>query len=333
MNTKMRVVGLIAGGDPSRRACSSGRRRRLPRGGPFSCCTDAAGTRRPAAPVGRGGPDRLPDHLAVLRVGRRTEATALKQVTDAIKAANPGLDLDVRTSRSTTSSRSSRSRPPAAAVPTCSSPRTTASARRPARACSSTSVDAEGKLTNDVGLFRSTAARSTARCTWFPSRSRPSPCSTTSRKLATPPATTDALLAGVKHGIDQGRLRRRQRLPLVRLVGRLRRSADGRHRQCIADTTGVADAYKWLQDLQAAGATWYDKYDDLASDFQSGKIDLIIDGPWASGGYKEALGDNLGVARCPPVQGPSQPMTASTACTSTPTSQTLSWRSTSPSRW
>jgi len=72
--------------------------------------------------------------------------------------------------------------------------------------------------------------------------------------------------------------------------------------KCIADTTGVADAYKYFQDLQTAGAKWYDKYDDLASDFKAGKISLIVDGPWASGGYKDALKANLAVARCRPVR-------------------------------
>jgi arabinogalactan oligomer/maltooligosaccharide transport system substrate-binding protein len=72
----------------------------------------------------------------------------------------------------------------------------------------------------------------------------------------------------------------------------------------------VPDAYKYFQDLQTAGAKWYDKYDDLASDFKAGKIDLIVDGPWASGGYKDALGDNLAVAPMPAgPKGNSQPLT------------------------
>ena len=80
--------------------------------------------------------------------------------------------------------------------------------------------------------------------------------------------------------------------------------------KCVADTTGVGDAYKYFQDLQAAGAKWYDKYDDLASDFKAGKINLIVDGPWASGGYKDALKDNLAVAPMPSgPKGPSKPLT------------------------
>ena len=41
-----------------------------------------------------------------------------------------------------------------------------------------------------------------------------------------------------------------------------------------------------------------------------GKIDLIVDGPWASGGYKDALKDNLAVAPMPAgPKGPSKPLT------------------------
>ena len=80
--------------------------------------------------------------------------------------------------------------------------------------------------------------------------------------------------------------------------------------KCVADTTGVGDAYKYFQDLQTAGAKWYEKYDDMAADFKAGKIDLIVDGPWASGGYKDALKANLAVAPMPAgPKGPSQPLT------------------------
>ena len=61
--------------------------------------------------------------------------------------------------------------------------------------------------------------------------------------------------------------------------------------KCIADTTGVADAYKYLVELQTAGATFYPNYDDMANAFKAGEIDLIVDGPWASGGYKDVHPD------------------------------------------
>jgi arabinogalactan oligomer/maltooligosaccharide transport system substrate-binding protein len=129
-------------------------------------------------------------------------------------------------------------------------------------------------------------------------------------KVATPPATTDELLQAVKDGKIKAGFDAHSSYHSfgwwAAFGGKLMDDSG----KCIADTTGVPDAYKYFQDLQTAGAKWYDKYDDLASDFKAGKIDLIVDGPWASGGYKEALGDNLAVAPMPAgPKGPSQPLT------------------------
>jgi arabinogalactan oligomer / maltooligosaccharide transport system substrate-binding protein len=79
--------------------------------------------------------------------------------------------------------------------------------------------------------------------------------------------------------------------------------------KCIADQGGVADAFQYLKDLQGAGTTFYPKYDDMAADFKEGKLDMIVDGPWAAGGYAESVA-NLGVAAMPagPV-GPALPLT------------------------
>jgi arabinogalactan oligomer/maltooligosaccharide transport system substrate-binding protein len=118
-------------------------------------------------------------------------------------------------------------------------------------------------------------------------------------KIPTPPATTDELLAAVKAGtIHPGFDAHSSYHSFGWWAGFGGQLMDASGK-CVADTTGVADAYKYFQALQAAGAKWYDKYDDLATDFKSGKIDLIVDGPWASGGYKTALADNLAVAPMP----------------------------------
>ena len=124
--------------------------------------------------------------------------------------------------------------------------------------------------------------------------------------LTTPPATTDALLAGVKDGsIKAG------------FFG----SKDGAYHnfgwwgafggklmddtgKCVADQGGVADSLKYLTDLQTAGAKFYPAYDDMANAFKAGDINLIIDGPWATGGYKK---DVPGVASAPIPAGPSGP--------------------------
>ena len=129
-------------------------------------------------------------------------------------------------------------------------------------------------------------------------------------KIATPPATTDELLAGVTDGSIKAGFDAHSSYHSfgwwAAFGGKLMDDSG----KCVADTTGTADAYAYFQALQTAGAKWYDKYDDLASDFKAGKIDLIVDGPWASGGYKDALKDNLAVAPMPSgPKGPSQPLT------------------------
>lgn len=122
------------------------------------------------------------------------------------------------------------------------------------------------------------------------------------------PTTTAELLAGVKDGslklgIDQASY---HNFGWWGAFGGKLMDASGK---CIADQAGVADAYKYLADLKAAGATFYKKYDDLATAFKTGKVNVIVDGPWATGGYIAAL-PKLAVAPMPAgPAGPAQPMT------------------------
>jgi arabinogalactan oligomer/maltooligosaccharide transport system substrate-binding protein len=74
--------------------------------------------------------------------------------------------------------------------------------------------------------------------------------------------------------------------------------------------TGVADSYKWLQDLKAAGMKFYQNDNDAKADLISGKIAGFIDGPWQSGDLKKALGDKLAVVEGPKGTGNWGPMTA-----------------------
>jgi arabinogalactan oligomer/maltooligosaccharide transport system substrate-binding protein len=128
-------------------------------------------------------------------------------------------------------------------------------------------------------------------------------------KVATPPKTTDELLAGVKAGTIKAGFDAHSSYHSFGWWAGFGGSLMDDAGKCVADTTGVGDAYKYFQDLQTAGAKWYDKYDDLAADFKAGKINLIVDGPWASGGYKEVLKDNLAVAPMPAgPKGPSKPL-------------------------
>ena len=58
--------------------------------------------------------------------------------------------------------------------------------------------------------------------------------------------------------------------------------------KCVADQGGFADAYKYLQDLKAAGAKYYTDGNALKQDFQTGKLDAIIDGPWQTADFTTA---------------------------------------------
>ncbi len=127
-----------------------------------------------------------------------------------------------------------------------------------------------------------------------------------SASLATPPATTDDLLAGVKDGsIKAGFFGSKDGAYhnfgwWAAFGGKLMDDAG----KCIADEGGVADSYKYLQDLQTAGAKFYPAYDDMANAFKAGDINLIVDGPWATGGYKK---DVSGLGSAPMPAGPSGP--------------------------
>jgi arabinogalactan oligomer/maltooligosaccharide transport system substrate-binding protein len=128
--------------------------------------------------------------------------------------------------------------------------------------------------------------------------------------LATPPATTDALLAGVtdgtiKAGFFGGADGMYHNFGWWAAFGGSLMDDTGK---CVADQAGVADAFAYLQSLQAAGATFYPRYDDMANAFKAGDINLIIDGPWATGGYKESV-PAVGSAPMPAgPSGPAQPL-------------------------
>ena len=125
------------------------------------------------------------------------------------------------------------------------------------------------------------------------------------------PATTDELLEGVeggeiKAGFFGGNNGLYHNFGWWAAFGGELMDESGR---CTADAAGVADAYQYLADLQEAGATFYPNYDDMANAFKAGDINLIIDGPWATGGYREAV-ENLAVAPMPEgPAGPAQPLT------------------------
>jgi arabinogalactan oligomer/maltooligosaccharide transport system substrate-binding protein len=128
-------------------------------------------------------------------------------------------------------------------------------------------------------------------------------------KIATAPATTDALMAGVKDGsillgLNQNAY---HNFGLSGAFGGTLMDDTGK---CVADaTTGWADSYKYMADLKAAGAKFYTDGNALKQDFQTGKLTAVIDGPWQTADFVKALGDNLAVATIPGGTGKANPLT------------------------
>jgi len=145
-------------------------------------------------------------------------------------------------------------------------------------------------------------------------------------KIATFPATTDELLAAVtagdfKLGLFQGIYH------MFGFWGSFGGELMDDTGKCIADTSGVTDAYTYYAALKDAGAIWYggtDGYANMAAAFNSGEVDAIVDGPWAGGGYQETHATNLGVAPLPAgAGGPALPLTGVDGYTINPNSANI----------
>ena len=123
-------------------------------------------------------------------------------------------------------------------------------------------------------------------------------------KVTDPPTTSEELLAAVKDGsikigINQGVY---HQFGWTGAFGGKLLNDDG---TCAAADGGFADAFAYLAELKEAGAVFNTDGNALKTQFQTGEIDAIIDGPWQTADFRTALGDNLAVAPIP--DGPSGP--------------------------
>jgi arabinogalactan oligomer/maltooligosaccharide transport system substrate-binding protein len=295
MNTKLRVLGTLGALAIAVGACSSG-------GGTAS-----------SAPSGGGAGGALTGSLTLWHSygsGAGTEATALKTVTDKITAANPGLKLTIQDIKFDDLFKKFELEAASGGGPDLFiAPNDSLGKEARAGLFLDVTSMLDGKLGNDSQVSID-GSKVGGKLYMVPESLKAVAMYYDKSKIATPPDSTDALLAGVKDGKIKAGFDAHSSYHSFGWWAAFGGQLMDDSGKCVADTTGVADAYKYFQDLQAAGAKWYDKYDDLASDFKAGKIDLIVDGPWASGGYKEALKDNLAVAPMPKgPKGPSKPLT------------------------
>lgn len=308
MNTKLRVLGVFAGLTIVIAACSTPGATGSPAG---SAASPAASG--PASSTSNGPAGALSGKLTVWSSygsGAGTEPTAFKTVTDKIKAANPDLDLTLQDVKFDDLFKKFELEAASGGGPDLFiAPNDSLGKEARAELFLDITSMLEGKLGNasDVSVEGS---KVNGKLYMVPESLKAVAMYYDKSKIATPPATTDDLLKGVTDGTIKAGFDAHSSYHSFGWWAAFGGKLMDDQGKCVADTTGVADAYKYFQDLQTAGAKWYDKYDDLASDFKAGKIDLIVDGPWASGGYKEALGDNLAVAPMPAgPKGPSQPLT------------------------
>ncbi|CAN5267318.1 extracellular solute-binding protein [soil metagenome] len=142
--------------------------------------------------------------------------------------------------------------------------------------------------------------------------------------VTTPPTTTDELVAAAQAGTRVGLFGGQDGLyHNFGWWGAFGGELMGAEGNCTADETGVADAFQFMLDLQAAGATFYTAFADLAAAFNAGELDVIVDGPWAAGGYAENV-ENLGVAAMPAGPGgPALPLTGVDGWTINPNSDSV----------
>jgi arabinogalactan oligomer / maltooligosaccharide transport system substrate-binding protein len=127
-------------------------------------------------------------------------------------------------------------------------------------------------------------------------------------KVATPPATTADLLKGVQDktitlGLNQNAYH------MFGFTGAFGGTLMDDSGKCIADQGGFADAFKYFQDLKAAGAKYYTDGNALKQDFQTGKLNAVVDGPWQTADFVKALGDNAAVAPIPAGTAAANPFT------------------------
>ncbi len=307
MNTKLRFASLVGVVAIIAAACGSGTATTAP-----ESAAPASSAPESMAPES-AAPATLSGSLTVWHSygsGAGTEATALKTVTDKILAANPDLKLTIQDIKFDDLFKKFELESASGGGPDLFiAPNDSLGKEARAGLFLDVTTMLEGKLTNDSDVSVE-GSKVDGKLYMVPESLKAVAMYYDKSKIATPPATTDALLAGVKDGSIKAGFDAHSSYHSFGWWAAFGGQLMDDSGKCVADTTGVADAYKYFQELQTAGAKWYDKYDDLASDFKAGKIDLIVDGPWASGGYKEALGDNLAVAPMPAgPKGPSKPLT------------------------
>ncbi len=126
-------------------------------------------------------------------------------------------------------------------------------------------------------------------------------------KVKTAPKTTDELLTAVKGGLKIA-FNENSYHNVGFFTGFGGKIVDDTGKCALDPAFGEAMAY--LKSLKDAGAEFFTDGGKANDAFQTGKVDAIINGPWATGDYKKSLGDKVAVAAVPAgPKGPAGPLT------------------------
>lgn len=305
MNTKLRVLGVFASLAIAVAACSS----------PGTTSSPAASSAASSGPVASADGSAEPSAATAPLTGEITfwhsygsgggETGALNKVLDTVRAANPGLTINVVEQPFADIFTKWRTDTAAGGTDVDLFIAPNDDLGKDARAESIADIDqylAGNPALADFlpvaldgskvdGKFRMVPESLKAVALWYDSAA-----------IATPPTTSEELLAGVKDGsiklgVNQGVY---HQFGWTGAFGGTLMDDSGK---CTADAGGFAEAFAYLKSLKDAGAKFNTDGGALGTDFKTGVINAIIDGPWTTADFRTALGDKLAVTPIP--DGPS----------------------------
>jgi arabinogalactan oligomer/maltooligosaccharide transport system substrate-binding protein len=306
MNTKLRVLGVFAGLTIVLAACGGGATPSPAASTPASSGPPAASSGGSAEPSGTTAAPLTGEITLWHSYGSGGgETGALNKVLDQVRAANPDLKINVVEQPFADIFTKWRTDTAAGGTAVDLFVAPNDDLGKDARAGSIADIDqylnGNAALTNFLpvsiegakvdGKFYMVPESLKAVALWYDKSA-----------IATPPKTSDELLAGVKDGsiklgINQGVY---HQFGWSGAFGGKLMDDSGK---CIADQGGFADAFAYLKSLKDAGAKFNTDGGALDTDFKTGVINAIIDGPWTTADFRTALGDKLAVTTIP--DGPS----------------------------
>jgi arabinogalactan oligomer/maltooligosaccharide transport system substrate-binding protein len=296
---KLRFAPLIAAALILASACTTGTATQSPGAATVGPSTAASGGASASAAALTG---KLTIWHAYDSSGGNAEFTAFSKIVDNLKAANPGLQIDLLAVpfgdlfKKFETEQASGGGPDMVIAPNDS---------LGTEARGGFVLDASSKIADVLSASSKIAVDGSSvdgKVYEVPESLKAVAMYYDTAKVTNPPKTTQELLDFVKGGGKVGVI-------AGEYFGWGFYSAFGgkifdENGKCAASAGGVADAIKYVKDLKTAGATVDFDYNKVNDAFKNGKVDIILNGNWVLGDYKTAR-PSLGVAPVP--AGPAGP--------------------------